>query len=113
MCTANELNAILREVAKAYQSAYGAEIVKILLYGSYARGDYTEESDIDIVAIVRGERRQLQDKLDQIWDRANELELEYETIISPTVIPYNEYERFKEALPYYRNIKLEGVEVVA
>ena len=113
MCTANELNAILREVAKAYQSAYGAEIVKILLYGSYARGDYTEESDIDIVAIVRGERRQLQDKLDQIWDRANELELEYETIISPTVIPYNEYERFREALPYYRNIKLEGVEVVA
>lgn len=112
MFTANELNAILREVAKAYQSAYGAEIVKILLYGSYARGDYTEESDIDIVAIVRGERRQLQDKLDQIWDRANELELEYETIISPTVIPYNEYERFREALPYYRNIELEGVEVV-
>ena len=113
MCTSNELNAILREVVKAYQAAYDTNIVKILMYGSYARGDYTEESDIDIVAIVKGDRRLLQDKLEQIWDKSSELELEYETIISPTVIPYHEYEKYKDALPYYRNIEMEGVEVVA
>ena len=34
----------------------------IFLYGSYARGDYDDESDIDIAAVVKGRRPELQDK---------------------------------------------------
>ena len=60
--------------------------MKILLYGSYARGDYDENSDVDIAAIVRGNREDLQEKLKLIWERSQELELEYETILSPVVI---------------------------
>ena len=62
MCTKNELNDILKEVGRIYRSVYGGQLVKIFLYGSYARGDYDEESDIDIVALVRGERGLLQKK---------------------------------------------------
>lgn len=60
--------------------------MKILLYGSYARGDYDENSDVDIAAIVKGNREELQEKLKHIWERSQELELEYETILSPVVI---------------------------
>lgn len=60
MCTKNELHLILQAVIQAYQAIYGDSIVKIVLYGSYARGDYQEDSDIDIVAIVPGERESLQ-----------------------------------------------------
>lgn len=43
-------------------------MIIILLYGSYARGDYTDYSDIDIVvAIIKGERKELQTDLDIIW----------------------------------------------
>ena len=56
MCTRNELNLILQAMIQAYQAVYGANVEKIILYGSYARGDYQKDSDIDIVAIVRGER---------------------------------------------------------
>ena len=41
------------------RQVYGADIVKIILYGSYARGDYQKDSDIDIVAIVQGNREEL------------------------------------------------------
>jgi hypothetical protein len=41
------------------------------------------------------------------------LELDYELVISPTVIPYEEFEKYKEDLPYYRNIAREGVPIVA
>ncbi|MCM1193051.1 MAG: nucleotidyltransferase domain-containing protein [Butyrivibrio sp.] len=113
MCTTNELNVILRKLVKAYKSVYGEQIVKILLYGSYARGDHDNTSDIDIVALVHGERSVLQERLKQIWDISSDLELEYEIILSPTVIPYEEYVRFLDVLPYYRNIEEEGVEIVA
>ena len=52
MCTRNELNLILQAMTQAYQAVYGANVVKIILYGSYARGDYQKDSDIDIVVIV-------------------------------------------------------------
>ncbi|MCD7762418.1 MAG: nucleotidyltransferase domain-containing protein [Lachnospiraceae bacterium] len=109
MCTRNELGTILDEIAKSYRAAYGDDLFKILLYGSYARGDFCDDSDIDIAAIVRGSRQDLQDKLKQVWERANDLELEYETLVSPTVIPLDEYERYKKDVPYYSNIEKEGI----
>ena len=79
----------------------------LLLY----RGDNQKDSDIDIVAIVRGERRPT--RLKKIWDSSSDLELKYGTIVSPTVIPYAEFEKYKNDLPYYRNIENEGVDIVA
>ena len=111
MCTRSELNTILSELAKSYRATYGNRLSKIILYGSYARGDFRDDSDIDVAAIVKGSRPELQDELKQVWDRANDLELEYEVLVSPTVIPFDEYEKWKEDLPYYRNIEREGVAV--
>ena len=98
---------------RSIPSCLWRDIVKILLYGSYARGDGQPDSDIDIVAIVHGERRFLQEQLKKVWDISSELELEYGTIVSPTVIPLEEFEKYKDDLPYYRNIQKEGVEIVA
>ena len=63
MCTPNELHIILRKISEAYRMTYGEKLIKIILYGSYARGDYEKNSDIDIVAIVDGERMALQQNL--------------------------------------------------
>lgn len=109
MCTKNELSIILNHIYKAYHDVYGNNIVNILLYGSYARGEYNNDSDIDIAAIVHGERYELQQKLNHVWEISSDLELEYGTIVSPTVIPFNEYMKYKEILPYYRNIEKEGI----
>ena len=113
MRTKHELDSILREIVKIYQSVYGEQIVKIVLYGSYARGDYDSESDVDVVALVHGDREELQKQLRQIWDISADLEIEFGIILSPTVIPYEEYEQYRDDLPYYRNIAREGVEIVA
>lgn len=111
MCTHNDLKNILQEINKIYKDIYAESLIKVILYGSYARGDYDNESDIDIAAIVQGEREIIQKQLKQVWEVSSELELKYETIISPTAIPYEEFEKYKEDLPYYRNIGKEGIEV--
>ena len=43
--------------------------------------------------------------------KSSEPEIEYETILSPTVIPCDEFEKYRESLPYYKNIEQEGIEL--
>lgn len=113
MCTTNELKIILDKMVEVYQKIYAGELVDVFLYGSYARGDNTKDSDIDLVAIVRGNRMEVQKPLDKIWDASSELGLEYDIVVSPKVIPYDEFMEYKEVLPYYRNIAKEGVKLGA
>lgn len=113
MCTQSQLNIVLKKISEIYKSVYGEKLVRVILYGSYARGDFSDDSDLDIVALVRGDRMKLQEQLKNVWDQTCDLELEYEMVLSPAVIPYEEFEKYREDLPYYRNIANEGVNVVA
>lgn len=111
MCTEEQLNKITESMVDCYKVVFGEDVVDIFLYGSYARGDYTKDSDIDIVAVVYGERLALQEKLKRVWDVSAEIGLENDVVVSPTVIPYDEYIRYRETLPYYRSISEEGKKI--
>ena len=111
MCTRNQLNDISGQMVSIYRDIYGDAVTGVFLYGSYARGDFEKDSDVDIVAIVKGERLALQDKLRTIWDLSADIGLEHDTVVSPAVIPYDEFEEYKEVLPYYRNIAREGLRI--
>jgi predicted nucleotidyltransferase len=100
---------ICRRVVAAYRKAYGDDIEAIYLYGSYARGDYDEDSDIDFAAIVKGERLEVQDKRRLVRSNTKDMDLELDIITSPTAIPSEEFDKYKDELPYYRNILKEGV----
>jgi len=108
MCTEAQLDRIAKEMVDCYKVVYGDDVVEIMLYGSYARGNVVEDSDIDIVALVHGSREDLQAKLKMVWDVSAEIGLENDVIVSPMVIPYDEFEKYKQSLPYYRNIAEEG-----
>lgn len=111
MCTIAQLNSISKQMVDCYRSVYGMDIVGIFLYGSYARGNNNAYSDVDIAAIVKGSRVELQQKLKEIWDLSADIGMENDVIVSPTVIPYDEFEEYKEKLPYYRNILREGRQI--
>lgn len=111
MCTKIQLDNISRQVVQSYRSVYGDNIVAIYLYGSYAREDYDNESDIDIAAIVKGNRLDLQNQLKRVWDISADIGLENDVVVSPAVIPFDEYEEYKQTLPYYANIWKEGKQI--
>lgn len=108
MCTVSQLQIISDRISREYRKAYGSNITDIYLFGSYARNEETDQSDIDYAAIVQGERPELQEKLKSVWDAAADVGLQYDAVVSPTVIPYDEFQRYKDILPYYRNISIEG-----
>ena len=59
MCNRNKLDDILRKIAQQAQAVFGNRLEQVILYGSYARGDASEASDIDI-RIDKGSIRGLQ-----------------------------------------------------
>lgn len=111
MCTGVQLKDITTQLVDVYRNIYGDDVVEIFLYGSYARKEETDQSDVDIVAIVRGNRLDLQKKLKSIWDISADIGLENDVVVSPTVVPYDEFEKYREILPYYMNIEKEGIRV--
>lgn len=113
MCNKTTLNKILKEVRRAYENVYGDKLVKVMLYGSYARGDYDNESDIDIVGIVDGEKYDINKDFDSIISRLSDIDLEYNIIVSPDVVSYNDFSKYKDVSGYYRNIEKQGIEIVA
>lgn len=102
------LESICQKVVAAYKTIYGDKIRGIYLYGSYARGDFNEDSDIDFAAIVEGEKPQWNDKRHKLVSRTGEIDLEYDVLISPKVISAEYFDKYFPELPYYRNILKEG-----
>jgi len=82
--------------------------IKIIFYGSKVRGDFDEESDIDILVVVPKLTKDLKYK---IIDIATEIELKYNVILGIVIISEEKYKKsnvFKGSL-YYKNIKKEGL----
>ncbi|MBR6012319.1 MAG: nucleotidyltransferase domain-containing protein, partial [Selenomonadaceae bacterium] len=88
------LEIICDKVVDCYKKIYGDKIHGIYLYGSYARGDFDEDSDIDFAAIIDGERLDLQQKRQQLWDYTNDVDLDFDVLISPRVIPADEFDKY-------------------
>lgn len=111
MLSEHELKLITESIAKVYKHHYGSQLTRIYLYGSYARGDHDAESDIDLVAIVKGTRENIEKTLKKVWNDSFEIAYDHDVIISPSAISLDEFEQKKYEIPYYRNIWNEGVEI--
>lgn len=85
---------------------YGNSIRSIFLYGSVARGTYTEESDIDVAVIIEKYTKQMHDEMN---DRIVDLELEYNKVLSVLLIDKDKYNKWIDVVPFYQNVQNEGV----
>lgn len=85
---------------------YGDRLISIILYGSVARNTATIDSDIDIALLVKNDDPFMHDRM---LDVLTDLDLEYDQVLSPSIIEKDQYDKWKAVLPYYRNIEKEGV----
>lgn len=87
----------------------GEDIKKIILFGSKARGDFDEDSDIDVAIIVTN-----LDKVKKkiILDEITKLELEYYTPLSTLILSEDEFELLKKRKRRIAlDIEREGIEI--
>lgn len=100
---------IINEYVLSIKNIFGFNLKKVILYGSYARGDYNDKSDIDIMFIVTLDDKKIQEKFNDVCDLAFDYELKYGIVISPIIKNKNHFEKWSEVLPFYQNVLKEGV----
>ena len=79
---------ILIDLKKRLREVAGDRLIRIVLYGSRARGDYSEGSDTDIAVIVRGLTRDLKDRM---LNRVADLEFEYLRSLSTLILSEEDF----------------------
>ena len=82
---------------------------KVILFGSYARGDYEKNSDIDIMLLTDCNEEELIKYRGIIRDVACDIELDNDVIISPIVKNIDKYKERIDVIPFYMNVEKEGV----
>ena len=113
MCTQNTLKIVLDKVCDKAKSVFGDSLIAVKLYGSYARGDYDDESDIDIMVVVDKSIADISAYEKQFSDFAFDLTLEYRTLPSILLQDKVTYEKYKNIYPFFKNVEREGVDLVA
>ena len=98
---------ILEKACHACETLFPEGIHDAYLYGSYARGDFDEESDVDILLAV--DVQQLGEYHAPLAEITSNLGLEYDRLISVVIVPWWHLVRYAEVLPFYKNVLKEGL----
>ena len=104
-----ELDAILVQYIKDIRSVLGRSFKGAKLYGSYVRGNFTEDSDIDIVIFTDVMPEHYMDLIKKTADITMNYNLQYDIWISPVFQNVDLFKKREHGVPYYQNIEKEGI----
>ena len=106
--TLTSIKPTLNELKRELQKLYGDRFIRLILFGSHARGEAHLDSDIDLLAVLKSPVSQVQEIFNMSELRVKML-LEYNELIS--IIPIAEEDFYKKDVAFLRNIRKEGIEL--
>jgi predicted nucleotidyltransferase len=113
MKTTSELrNAKLRESLDAVKSALtkiAGKEARLIIYGSYARGEEREDSDVDLMVVLPDEATDFQ-KEETVRDAAIDIGLENDFLFSVIVVTESQMKRF-QGFKVFDSVEKEGMPV--
>ena len=98
---------VLQELVQGILAVMQKELVRIVLYGSVARGTNTEESDVDVALIVKGTLDERTE--DKLSDFIVDMNLKYDKVFSVIDIDAEKFFKWEAAVPFYQNVVREGI----
>ena len=107
------MRSLLEQYVEEIKRIYGTHLQKIILYGSYARGDYKQDSDIDIMILVDLSEEEIAGKRHDLSDITFDYNFDNDIQIMPIVKNIEHFNYWLGAYPFYNNVKNEGVELYA
>lgn len=92
-------------------SLFKDRLGSVILYGSYARVDNTDESDIDIMVLINEDEEELKKYEDKITDIMVDLSLEFGIVVSLYIQSADYYREKVNVLPFLMNIEKQGIKI--
>ena len=109
MCTKNQLEKIIIQIVAYSKELFGDKFRNVILYGSYARGDYDEESDIDVMIMVDMDRDELKKYRHVISEFFSDLNIQNGVFLTSKLQSEPYFNKWKKVMPFYQNVLKEGV----
>ena len=106
MRTLEDIKDLANEIKRFLIDKYGDNIKKVIVYGSFARGEATEASDIDMMVII-DDSINSENVEKELSAFLFDILLERKELISVFAIPESMYENYNS--PFILNTKAEGV----
>ena len=104
-----EQKAAIFAYLRLLREKYRDKIEQVVLFGSVARGEFDEESDVDIMIVLKNGSRRLRDEISMA---SFDLILRNNVILSPMVMDRKTYEWHKKYRdPLYNSIKRDGIDL--
>lgn len=104
---------IMQDLIEQYvveiKKIYGVHLRQVILYGSYARGDFGTDSDIDIMILLDMSDLELKKYSQQLSYMTYDFNLDNDIDIKPIVKSEEFFKKWVVNYPFYSNIQKEGV----
>lgn len=105
----DNMEKLLQSYRKTIERETGQDIKEMILYGSYARGDFRKDSDIDIMILADTDETGLKQLESKVMDITYDFNWDHGTEIMPAVQDIKHFNYWKKAYLFYRNVEEEGV----
>ncbi len=102
-----EFQNFLKEVSSVTKKYYGDRLDKIVLYGSYARGEQHEESDVDLMIVLKDERVSASTEIFSFGNEVYGIGRNHGHLIS--ILPTSIEKYSHSQMPVYYYARLEGI----
>ena len=113
MYSQTEVGMIIAQLHESLKSIFLQEQFDVILFGSYARNDADDGSDIDVMFLVDSSRQTIQEKHWQVGEAAAEVLMDHGIVVSPIVENRAYYHANANILPFFKNVQREGVRISA
>ncbi len=97
---------LMKELKAGLIRIYGDRLKAVYLYGSYARGDYRQGSDVDVM-ILLSDYKNYWEELRRSTELASDISLEYDVTVSRLIMKDIQWK--ESDMPVLRNIHKEGL----
>ena len=100
---------LIEQYVEAVKKIYGSHIRQIILYGSYARGDFRPDSDVDIMILLDMSDLELKAYAQQLSYMTYDFNMDNDLDIKTIAKNEEHFNKWVVNYPFYANVRREGV----